>query len=473
MRTWAEDASQEGRRAGYHCVPPPFVKCFTEYLRAAGYFCTNNNKTDYQFHPPFTAWDQCKPGAHWRHRSGNQPFFAVFNPMATHESGMWAEKGADTITDPQQVRVPPYLVDGPETRKAIARQYDNLEKCDRMVGEILRQLEEDGLVENTVVMVWSDHGEGLPRCKRWPYEGGLRVPLLVRWPGEIAPGEVSDELISTIDLGPTLLTLAGVPLPLHLQGQPFLGEGSSSRDAVFATRDRFGGFYDCVRSVRDSRWRYVRNFHPEETQALWNNYLNRHPASQELWAAARRRTLSPEQAIHFRRCRPPEELYDLDSDPDECRNVAAELSHSETLKRLRRKLEEWQREIGDLYREPEYQMAERFWPGGKRPLTDRPCWVVYDDTHQGVVPGDGASIGLTSPCLIQLHAPTQGSSIGYRFEDDPPAAWRLYTGPFPLTQGRHRLSAKAIRIGFEESESITAEVYVEGAESFPDEEKLA
>ena len=272
MRTSHTNPNAPELPTPYSAVPPHYVKTFTEYLRAAGYFCTNNSKTDYQFAPPFTAWDELGTHGHWRNRENqDQPFFAVFNPTLTHESGMWEKEHArsdaaymghgrtgDRITDPGDVELPPYIPDTPRCREALAKQYDNLAQSDKIVGDILAQLEEDGLTDSTIVFIWSDHGEGLPRGKRWPYDRGINVPLIVRWPANIEPGKVSTDLVSMIDLGPTLLSLADVPVPRHMQGQPFLGERSIKREYVYAARDRHDEAYDMVRAVRD-RSRYWRN----------------------------------------------------------------------------------------------------------------------------------------------------------------------------------------------------------------------
>jgi uncharacterized sulfatase len=173
---------------GYQAVPPPEVKCFTEYLRAAGYYCSNHTKTDYQFNPPLTAWDAAK--GDWRNpdRAKGQPFFCVINLTVTHESECWNLK--KVTHDPAKVEVPPFYPDTPIVRRNLAKYYDNITTMDAQAGEILRKLEEDGLAENTVVFFWGDHGRGLPRYKRWPYDTGLHVPLLIRWPGKIAPATV-------------------------------------------------------------------------------------------------------------------------------------------------------------------------------------------------------------------------------------------------------------------------------------------
>ncbi len=432
----------------YECVPPPFVRLIPEYLRAAGYFCTNNEKTDYQFTPPFTAWDQCGRQAHWRNRSPGQPFFAVFNLMGTHESQQWPEKGGPPRTDPAEVTLPPYLPDTLECRQALARQYDHLADNDRIAGDILRQLEEDGLAENTIVMCWSDHGEGLPRSKRWLYDTGLRVPLIVRWPDHITPGETTDQLVSMIDLGPTILSLAGISLPRHFQGEPFLGSEAVEREHIFATRDRYDEFHDCLRAVRDQDFKYIRNVLPEQPRALWNDYLHQHPIQQELFRLKRENRLTPEQEFFFfAPSRPPEELYDLKNDPWECVNLAAEPGFAGKLESLRGTLEDWQRDIGDLYREPESQMIERFWPRGVQPETTEPFVIALTEENPGIEPLTGDTATLSSPCLLQLFNPTQGASLGYSLETDGDQ-WQLYQGPFHLPPGTHLLRARSARIGF-------------------------
>ncbi len=171
----------------YLAVPPFYVKAFPEYLRAAGYYTTNRAKTDYQFGVPFTIWDGLGPNAHWRNRADkSQPFFSVFNLEVTHESQIFpsspARKGKPLVTDPAKIQVPPYYPDTPAVREELARVYDNIADMDGQVGAILKQLEDDGLADNTIVFYWSDHGDGVPRAKRSLYDSGLRVPLMIRWP---------------------------------------------------------------------------------------------------------------------------------------------------------------------------------------------------------------------------------------------------------------------------------------------------
>ena len=212
----------------YLAVPPFYVKAFPEYLRAAGYYTSNRAKTDYQFGVPFTIWDDLGRTAHWRNRPDpNQPFFAVFNLEVTHESQIFpsspARKGKPLVTDPSAIDVPPYYPDTPAVRQELARMYDNIADMDSQVGEILKQLDDDGLTGNTIVLYWSDHGDGVPRAKRSLYDSGLHVPLMIRWPKSVGstltPGSVSSELVSFVDLAPTRARAGRRPGPAHLPGR--------------------------------------------------------------------------------------------------------------------------------------------------------------------------------------------------------------------------------------------------------------
>ncbi|MGE9292880.1 MAG: sulfatase family protein, partial [Puniceicoccales bacterium] len=198
MRTTHTQEGAEELATPYSAVIPPHVKCFPEYMRRAGYFCTNNQKTDYQFNSPRTAWDELGENAHWRNRPNkDQPFFAVWNLETSHESGMWYDK-SPSVVDPESIELPPYFPDTPKVRTAMARMYDNITHNDGIFGRLLKELEEDGLAEDTIVFHWSDHGP-LPRGKRWPYDSGIRIPMIVRWPKNLEPGEVRDALVSSLD----------------------------------------------------------------------------------------------------------------------------------------------------------------------------------------------------------------------------------------------------------------------------------
>jgi arylsulfatase A-like enzyme len=456
MRTTHTHPSAPALPTPYSAVLPPYVKPFTQYLRAAGYYCTNNHKTDYQFTPPLTAWDENDQQAHWRNRPDPaQPFFAVFNPTVTHESGMWPRADRPLITNPDQVELPPYLPDTPKAREALARHYDNLAEADAQVGELLDQLEEDGLAEKTIVILWSDHGEGLPRGKRWPYDAGIHIPLIVRWPGQLEPGSVSQQLVSLIDLGPTMLSLAGIGLPRHLQGRPFLGPQAIEREYIFAARDRHDETYDMVRAARDRRFKYIRNFYPENPYLLWIPYRNRHPVVQEMWRLHAEGQLDGPQALMFQYPRPTEELYDTESDPFEMNNLADNPAHRGTLERLRRALDDWRARYGDLGDLPEDQMVAQWYPGGVQPQTAAPIFIPIAPDHPGqeAAPEGGT---FAAPLLVQFHCATQGASIAYTTQGGENAHWQLYTQPLRLPPGTTTLRARAIRIGYKESDEVAA-----------------
>ena len=441
----------------YSAVVPHYVKCFSEYLRAAGYYCTNNVKTDYQFDPPVTAWDELSTEAHWRNRlDPDQPFFAVFNPTRTHESGMWPDHCPRVTFDPDAITLPPYFPDTPKVREAMARMYTNIEHNDGILGELLQQLEEDGLAGNTIVFHWSDHGP-LPRGKRWPYDSGIRVPMIARWPGELEPGSVSDQLLSTVDLGPTVLSLAGVEIPCHMQGQAFLGpQASPPREYIYASRDRYDESYDMIRAARDKRFKYIRNYRPDLPYLLWIPYRNRHPILQEMWRLYIAGELTGPQLLMFQATRPVEELYDTQNDPYEIQNLAGDPDCQAELARLRKALDAWRDDVGDLGELPETEMVRQWYPDGKRPETAAPVLIPICDESPGT---DAAPSGGTfeGPMLLQFHCATQGASMAYTFEQGKEPYWRLYTEPLRLPAGTTTVRAKAIRIGYQESkESVAA-----------------
>lgn len=445
----------------YSACPPPHVKCFTEYLRAAGYFCTNNAKTDYQFAPPMTAWDESGTDAHWRNRPAGMPFFAVFNPTVTHESGMWEEKheGRPPRTDIDSMELPPYLPDTEPCRRALARHYDNLETADARVGELLAELAADGLADNTIVVLWSDHGEGLPRAKRWPYDAGIRIPLIVRWPGRVQPGTVDERLVSLIDLGPTMLSISGSVLPRHLQGQPFLGPAPPPRQYIYATRDRHDEAWDRVRAVRDHRYKYLQHYYPEQPYLPWIAYRNCHPVMQELWRLDREGGLTDAQRLLFRSPRPAEELYDTEADPFEMVNLADDPDYAVIRNRLRGALSQWQQQVGDLGDMAETEMVRRWWPDGRAPQTAPVTFVPLGPDMAGTA--SSSSGDLTTPCRLQLHCPTQGASTAYRLQTDTEdasrsARWWLYCKPIELPPGRVTVQARAVRIGYEDSPERSA-----------------
>ncbi len=456
-------------------TPPPEVRCFTEYLREAGYYCTNNAKTDYNFEAPISAWDESGNRAHWRNRpSADTPFFAVFNFLVTHESQIRVpdedyERNMRAVPpeerhDPAKAPIPPYYPDTSLVRKDWARYSDNITAMDKQAAAILRQLEEDGLADNTVVFFWGDHGRGLPRAKRWPYDSGLHVPLIVRWPGKVPAGSVRTDLVTLMDLSATALSIAGVPVPGHMQARPFYtADGkppSKPRTVVFGHRDRMDEACDTVRSVRDARYRYIRNYHPDRPYAQHNAYGEVTPTMQELRrlhkdeAAAIGRgetptALTPAQRLFMARRKPQEELYDLQSDPFEIRNLAADPAHAPVLKRLRRELDRWQRECGDLGLIPEEELIERFRPGGVWPVTAAPDLRASNGKLTASCATAGASLVYT------YEAPDRDTDRPRPPTGEPTTArrWHLYSRPIAITDGKP-IWFRACRIGYRDSAQI-------------------
>ncbi|MGB2713177.1 MAG: sulfatase-like hydrolase/transferase [Vicinamibacterales bacterium] len=440
----------------YLAVPPFYVKAFPEYLRAAGYFTSNRAKTDYQFGVPFTIWDDIGPQAHWRNRQDkNQPFFSVFNIEVTHESQIFptspARKGKPLVSDPSEVPLPPYYPDTPLVRREMARVYDNIADMDSRVGELLRQLDEDGLTDNTIVFYWSDHGDGVPRSKRSLYDSGLHVPLMIRWPKNpaVVPGSVNDQLVSFVDLAPTVLAMAGVEIPAHLHGRVLVGPKAAAEPTfVFAARDRMDIEYDMMRAARDRRFLYIRNFQPELPYAGHVPYRNQSDIMQEWLRLQAEGNLSGTPALWMRTHRPAEELYDTRTDPHQIKNVASDPAQRTTLERMRGAVAEWMSRINDQGLINEAEMIQRMWPGGVQPETAQPYILPrrsgIDDLKRK------PSLAMKEPIEVIVYVPTQGASIGYTTEEGAAAKWRLYTGPI-LVKGPMTLRVKAIRYGYKES----------------------
>ncbi len=345
---------------------PPGLRMYPQLLREAGYYCTNNQKEDYNLIQPGPVWDESSGRAHWSNRPPGRPFFAIFNHTVTHESQV--RKRPHTLThDPARVRVPAYHPDTPEVRQDWAQYHDQITAMDRLAGRNLEELAAAGLAEDTIVFFYGDHGPGLPRGKRFVYHSGLHVPLIVyipeKWrhlaPPDYRPGGRSDRLVHFVDLAPTLLSLAGVKPPDWMQGQAFLGAHRSPAPAFnYGYRGRMDERYDLVRSVTDGRFVYLRNYLPHLPHGQHVAYMFETPTTRvwkQLFDAGQ---LTPAQA-RFWQPRPPEELYDLQSDPDEVVNLADSPAHRNVLERLRAALREHLLGTRDLGFLPEAERERR------------------------------------------------------------------------------------------------------------------
>ncbi|MCB0044056.1 MAG: sulfatase [Caldilineaceae bacterium] len=463
-------------------VPPAEVRPIPEILRGAGYYCTNNAFTDYQFHTPATVFDDFGPQAHWRNRPDpDQPFFAMFHGMVTHESQIYTDDErfahntrrltAAQRHDPDAAPVPPVYPDTPVFRQAVARYNDLITAMDYWAGDILDQLAEDGLAHNTLVIFWSDHGRGFPREKRWPYECGLRVPLIARWPGKLAPGTHRTAPVCTMDLAATMPAVAGLPVPAYMQARPLFdaaGVHAPVRDYIFGHRDRMGETEDTVRTVRDARFRYLRNLHPDRPYMQHQEYADQVASTwQELRTMRFQEAgalnlgllptlLTPAQRHFLSTTKPPEELYDLTADPYETNNLAADPAYAGELLRLSEALDAWGAAYPDLGMLPEAELLQSRRPTGRFAWTEAPqvssangLLTATCATPGGVIgwtdipPGHEASSDQEDPLAAIKNAAGDPEEDG--------RAWRLYTGPFsspvpgPLWFRAHRIGFLASR----------------------------
>jgi arylsulfatase A-like enzyme len=307
----ALDAYPPGHKS-YSAVIPADMKTYPELLRMAGYYTSNNSKEDYQFRGPVTMWDESSNKAHWRNRKdSNQPFFSIFNLNISHESQVWARADEPLLVDPADVFIPPYYPDDSISRAVMARFITNAMRMDMQAGEIIQQLKEDGLYENTIIFFYGDHGDGMPYAKRELYDRGLKVPLIIKAPFLEKGGQL-DELVSFVDFAPTVLSLAGVEVPKSMQGQAFLGaQKADPRKYIYAARDRMDSEYDRVRAVSDGRFKYIRNYMPEKPNYQNIQFRLNNPLMIHLLELNKAGKLDANQARWFAPNKPTEELYDF------------------------------------------------------------------------------------------------------------------------------------------------------------------
>ena len=425
----------------YDAIPPVGVMMHSEYLRRVGYYCSNNSKEDYQFTAPVTAWDESGRNAHWRNRKPNQPFFSIFNIGVTHESQIW-KKAQDSlwVDKDLEVQVPPYLPNNEIGQRDVRRMYSNIKEMDYQVGELLGQLEEDGLLDNTIIFWYTDHGGPLPRQKRLLYDSGMKLPLIVRYPDKKDAGTIDDRLVSFVDFKPTLLSVAGMQPPDYVDGRAFAAsfENKEKRKYVHGAADRFDELYDMIRAVRDDRFKYLKNFRTEQGYYLPIAYREQMPIMKELLRMRDAGELNEDQSLWFRKNKAPEELFDTWDDPYELNNIAANPESKNKLEELREECNRWMKEIDDKGLMSESEYIESIWPDGHQPVTVNPTIKSINDK-------------------IELHCQTQGASIGYQLLNKNEVlggSWSVYIEPLEVKEGQ-KLIAIAHRIGYKQSnESI-------------------
>ncbi len=338
------------------------MKLITDYFHEAGYYTCNSpgppynrkGKTDFNFHR-----DNPFDGIDWRERSDGQPFYAQINIPDTHRV---FKPDPDRPINPEDVELPPYYPDHPLIRKDWALYLESIQILDKKIGKILDRLDEEGLTENTILFFMSDHGRAHIRCKQFLYDGGIHIPLIVRFPGQVHAGEVNEKLVSGVDFMPTSLSMAGIDIPDYVQGEVFLGENATEREAVFAARDRCDGTDDRIRCVRTHNYKLIRNYHPELPYMQFNGYKKlQYPLWSLINVLNEKDELTTAQQHFCQDTRPYEELYDLQSDPYETKNLIDDEKYVTVRTDLTGKLDTWIETTGDMGVTPESDEVKTYW----------------------------------------------------------------------------------------------------------------
>ena len=357
-----------------HTDLPEGQVLFPQLLRDAGYYTVISGK-QHMGKYALTGFDLVSKGkgpgreADWvpilKKRPKDKPFFCWFASVDAHRA--WQASKEYQPHQPAEVVVPPYLIDAPETRRDLAQYYDEISRIDFFTGKILDELEAQGIADNTLLLFFADNGRPFPRCKTRLYDSGIKTPMLVRWPAAVKSGTVTKSLVSSIDIGPTLLELAGVTLDPRIQGVSFQKllkhPDTKVRDYAFAEHN-WHVFKAHERMVRTGDWLYIRNAWPEQRNLCVESM--KFPSGEVLWQRFQAGKLNEFQQDVFLKPRPAEELYLVSKDPNQFRNLAAKPKYAMELSRLRKVLDQWTEETGDTVpKNPTLDRNQR--PGGPVP----------------------------------------------------------------------------------------------------------
>jgi arylsulfatase A-like enzyme len=340
--------TQDQRRRGV--ILPEGMKPITHLLRKAGYYtalgCGYTDKTDLNFEV-----NRLFDGQDWRTRKKDQPFFAQITLYETHrlKESRWdrIRRQSSHPVDPESVELPPYFPDHPICREDWAMYLDAMEYVDSHVGKILKRLDDEGIAGNTMVIFSGDNGRCHLRGKCWLYEGGIHVPLIIRWPGNLKPGIVNEDMVSMIDISATILDVAEVELPEYLDGHPILGSRARKREHIFAARDLIDEVMDHIRCVRTKRFKYIRNYNPENGYRECRYVRKHRPMLAVIKELEAQGKLTKAQQVILAKTKPKEELYDLKADPQELTNLAQSPQHKEILKKLNALMDSWIKDTQD------------------------------------------------------------------------------------------------------------------------------
>ncbi|UZR98733.1 sulfatase-like hydrolase/transferase [Chondrinema litorale] len=354
---------------------PEFIKTLPEMLRNEGYFTSLSGKTDYNFDPTgvWEYWEN--DNTPWKKRKEGQPFYSMFVFGLSHEgAGNIREKYESSVEDlpkemfhdPAKVKVPPYYPDNEKARELWARYYDLVSAFDQKVGEVVENLEADGLMENTFIFVFADHGFGMPRYKRWLNETGLKVPLVVYTPEKYksyfseSPGSTTEDLVSFVDFVPTTLSLAGIPKTEYMPGNAFLGPfRKDTREYVFGARSRADDMFETSRSVRNDRFMYIRHYQPQYPYIQDGYIFSDVKEVFKLLREEHEAATLPAASERMWHKKPNEELYDLENDPYELNNLAESDEYQLVKDSLRDELKNWIFETRDIGFLPEAEYMIR------------------------------------------------------------------------------------------------------------------
>ena len=389
----------------YSPVPKRKVQFFTEILRANGYYCSNNAKEDYNMEKSPLAWDESNKNAHWRNREKNQPFFSVFNFNITHESRIWGNYKQHSIEDINKVVLPPFYPKNDIIKNDFVTNYKNIEKLDNQIGEIISQLKEDGLYEETIIFFYSDHGGPFPRYKRSIYDTGLNCPLIIKWINKNET-ERNNQMISFIDLAPTVLDICDLEIPLNMEGTSFYNK--NNRKFIYAATDRFDEFTDKRRCIRDKNYKLILNGDTNSSIMKPISYRKNMNTMKVLDSLNKKNSLNISMSEWFKNSKSKYELFDIINDPYELNNLYKEIENNEYYKqifdKLNTKLLKWI-ESSDFGELSEAEMIQKFLPYGNKPNLNEPS---IKEIKNGII----------------IHSNNLNYSIGWRNYGEK--KWKIY-----------------------------------------------
>lgn len=373
----------------YSAVPKSNIKFFTENLRKMGYFCTNNSKEDYNMEMSPLAWNESNKNAHWRNRNENQPFFSVFNFNITHESRMWGNYKKHSNDEINKIILPPFFPNNNTIKNDFVTNYKNIEKLDKQVGEIINQLKDDGLYENTVIFFFSDHGGPFPRYKRSIYDSGLKCPLIIKWT-KTRNEPRNNQMISFIDLAPTILELTKSETNYEMEGVSFYNQ--NNRDYIFAATDRFDEYTDKRRCVRNKEFKLIINCDTNSSIMKPVMYRQNMKTMRILDSLndLKQNTISMER--WYKKTKPKYELYDIANDPYELNNLYTNKDYDSIFYELKKKLDNWivKSDYGNI---KENQILKEMWPNGEKPKLKDPSIIKKDNGINIISNNNNSSVG--------------------------------------------------------------------------------